>query len=85
MVSVDTPLVEVTETDAIRTVELARPEKLNALTPELVAGLAEAFAAFQDDPGPGILLTGQGRATCAGDHDAGTVAEVIGLLNDGKP
>lgn len=66
MVSVDTPLVEVIETADRRTVELARPDKLNALTPELVAGLAEAFAAFRDDPGPGILLTGQGRATCAG-------------------
>lgn len=66
MVSVDTPLVEVTESDALRTVELARPDKLNALTPELVAGLAEAFAAFRDEPGPGILLTGQGRVTCAG-------------------
>ena len=66
MVSVDTPLVEVTETDTLRTVELARPDKLNALTPELVAGLAEAFAAFRDDPGPVRSGGCPGRATCAG-------------------
>jgi enoyl-CoA hydratase/carnithine racemase len=70
MVTVDTDLLVVKEAPDLVTVELARPEKLNALAPPMVRGLADAFEQLEDDKGRAVLLTGQGRATCAGmDED----------------
>lgn len=66
MVSVDTRFLEVGETADLVTVELARPEKLNALVPEMVEGLDAVFAELADDRGRGVLLTGRGDVTCAG-------------------
>ncbi len=46
---------------------LDRPAALNALTPEVVAGLDRALAAALDDPEVrAVVLTGRGRAFCAG-------------------
>lgn len=46
---------------------LNRPEKLNALSPELVDSLREAVVAAGRDEAVGcVLLTGAGRAFCAG-------------------
>jgi enoyl-CoA hydratase/carnithine racemase len=47
-------------------VELARPNKLNALNPEMVEGLLEVFEGPAVESARGVFLTGQGRATCAG-------------------
>lgn len=70
MVTVDTDLLAVEESPDLVTVELARPEKLNALAPPMVRGLADIFDQLEDDEGRGVLLTGQGRAMCAGmDED----------------
>lgn len=66
MVSVDTNYLEITEGEDIVTVKLARPEKLNALLPEMIDGLVEVFTALTADPGRGVLLTGKGDVTCAG-------------------
>lgn len=63
---VSTSLVEVTEDSDVVTVELARPDKLNALNPEMVEGLLEVFEGSAVESARGVLLTGQGRATCAG-------------------
>lgn len=65
MVSSGTPTVQV-ETDG-RVVELRldRPDALNALNPELVGGLHDALADLVEDD-RGVLITGAGRATCAG-------------------
>ena len=51
---------------------LNRPEKLNAWTPRMMAELTEAMRAAADDSATGaIVLTGAGRAFCAGaDVDA---------------
>lgn len=65
MIETDTPFVDVEETDAVVTVRLNRPDKLNAIGPELVSGLHEALSSLVDDD-RGVLLTGAGRATCAG-------------------
>ena len=70
MVTVDTEQVAVEESPELVTLELARPAKLNALTPPMVRGLASAFEQLEGDRGRAVLLTGQGRAMCAGmDED----------------
>lgn len=58
--------IVVRDEDDIVTVELSRPEKLNALTPEMVEGLHRVFTDFAATPPAGVLLTGKGRVTCAG-------------------
>ena len=53
--------------DGVLTVTLNRPEKLNALTGEMLAQLYEALAAAEnDDSVRALLLTGAGRGFCAG-------------------
>jgi enoyl-CoA hydratase/carnithine racemase len=59
-------LVKTTTTDGIVEVRLNRPEKLNAVNAELQEALYEALKRVnQQEAGP-LLLTGNGRATCAG-------------------
>lgn len=70
MITVDTTLVHVDDEDDIVEISLHRPDKLNALTPEMVTGLHEAFTQLESERGRGVLLSGEGRATCAGmDRD----------------
>ena len=53
--------------DAIAIVSFARPERMNALTKVMEAELRAAFEALdRDDAVRVIVLTGQGRAFCAG-------------------
>jgi methylglutaconyl-CoA hydratase len=55
------------ETNGIRTLTLNRPERRNALTPEMQAELIEAFhAAAQSRETRVLVLTGSGEAFCAG-------------------
>ena len=65
MVDSGTPLVRVEETDAVVTLRLNRPDSLNAFNTEIVVGLRDALADLEGDD-RGVLLTGAGRATCAG-------------------
>jgi 2-(1,2-epoxy-1,2-dihydrophenyl)acetyl-CoA isomerase len=52
---------------AVLTLTLNRPEALNALTPELLGGLAKALRdAEKDKEVRAVVLTGAGRAFCAG-------------------
>src|SRR2546428_10515527 len=52
---------------AVLTLTLNRPEALNALNPEATHALRMAFEAAARDPEVGaIVLTGTGRAFCAG-------------------
>ncbi|MGE0004407.1 MAG: enoyl-CoA hydratase/isomerase family protein [Parvibaculaceae bacterium] len=54
--------------DGVRKISLNRPHRLNAIVPELLEELIEAIDAANRDPEVGaILLTGEGRAFCAGD------------------
>jgi enoyl-CoA hydratase/carnithine racemase len=54
--------------DGVRVVTLNRPHRLNAIVPELLEELIAALDAANRDPGIGaIVLTGAGRAFCAGD------------------
>ena len=53
--------------DRILTITLSRPEKLNAFTAEMMAELIDAFdSADADDEVRVIVVTGEGRAFCAG-------------------
>lgn len=68
--------------DGVRTLTLNRPERLNAITDQLVVDLAAALAEGNADPDTRVMiLTGAGRAFCAGDdlkdfgNQAGTEAE----------
>ncbi|MDE2333806.1 MAG: enoyl-CoA hydratase/isomerase family protein [Rhodospirillales bacterium] len=52
----------------VRVVTLNRPHRLNAITPALLEGLIAALRAADADPAVRcIVLTGAGRAFCAGD------------------
>ena len=62
----DTVLFEVNE--AIATITLNRPERLNAINPPLLEALTAALQRANDDPHINVIvLQGAGRAFCAGD------------------
>jgi len=53
--------------DRIATISLNRPEKLNAVSDEVVRQLSEAFRRFDLDPEADVaILTGKGRAFSSG-------------------
>lgn len=54
--------------EGVRKISLNRPHRLNAIVPELLDDLIAALDAANADPQVGaIVLTGEGRAFCAGD------------------
>ena len=60
---------ELTErrSNGIATLTFNRPESRNALTPEMMVGMRQALPRFADDPTVRVVvLTGAGRAFCAG-------------------
>lgn len=62
------PVVRYQRDDEIAIVTLDRPDRLNAVNDALVTQLCDALARAADE-GPGaVVLTGEGRAFCAG-HD----------------
>ena len=53
-----------------RRITLNRPERLNALTVEMADALSAALDAAKADPScRALLITGAGRAFCAGQQD----------------
>lgn len=63
--------------DGIATVVLNRPEKLNAITDQMRAELIVAFEAAGADPAVrAIVLTGAGKAFCAGGDISGMRARL---------
>ncbi len=66
-------------TDRILTLTLTRPERLNAFTVTMADELEHAFRrASADDEVGAVVVTGAGRAFCAG-MDLGTSGNVFGL------
>jgi enoyl-CoA hydratase/carnithine racemase len=64
--------------DRIATITFDRPDRLNALSPEMIAELRRAYDRAEADPDVWILLvTGNGRAFCAG-------ADVSEIPDDGR-
>src|SRR5688500_3236174 len=71
--------------DRILTITLNRPEKLNAFTVEMANELVDAFSrASEDDSIGAIVVTGMGRAFCAG-MDLATSGNVFGLDESQQP
>jgi enoyl-CoA hydratase/carnithine racemase len=62
----------------ILTLTLARPEKLNALSPALVAALQDGLARAGEDDVRVVLLRGAGRGFCAGAD----IEEALGASRD---
>ena len=72
--------IERSDRDAIATITLNRPEKLNAFTGTMREDLAAALRACEsDDSVHVVVLTGAGRAFCAG----GDVEYMSGLQKNG--
>ncbi len=67
MDSDDQNFVEYASSERIATITLNRPDKLNAVSDEVVQQLAEAFRRFDLDPEAEVaILNGRGRAFCSG-------------------
>jgi 2-(1,2-epoxy-1,2-dihydrophenyl)acetyl-CoA isomerase len=62
--------------DRIATLTLDRPDKLNALTPEMKEGFEEALAKAAEPGVKALFLRGAGRAFCAGG-DIGWMAKAL--------
>jgi 2-(1,2-epoxy-1,2-dihydrophenyl)acetyl-CoA isomerase len=59
-------LLEVVK-DGVAVLTLNRPDRLNAMSEPMIAGLLEALPRLADDPEVGVVvLTGAGRGFCAG-------------------
>ncbi|OBJ85034.1 enoyl-CoA hydratase [Mycobacterium asiaticum] len=59
-------MIGITQTEAVMTIELQRPERRNALNSELVEELREALEKASEGSTRAVVLTGQGTAFCAG-------------------
>src|SRR5262245_36234107 len=61
------PILIVEQRDGVATVTLNRPQAMNALSRALRAEIVRVFEALRGDAGVGaVILTGAGRAFCAG-------------------
>jgi len=86
------PVLVETRNGGVLTLQLNRPDRLNALNPELAQSLAAAVERAAGDPGVrAVILTGAGRAFCSGGdlqairalRDAGRTRELEPLLRAG--
>jgi len=69
--------VRVDHTDGIATVWIDRPEKLNALNPDVIRELGQAFDSLRDnDEVRGVILTGAGGKAFVAGADIGVLAEM---------
>ena len=77
--------------DRIAVLTLNRPDKLNALVPEMADGFREALRKASEPGVKGLVLRGEGRGFCAGGDlgwilstlEAGRMADLEGLLDLG--
>jgi enoyl-CoA hydratase/carnithine racemase len=71
--------------DGILTLSLHRPDQLNAFTPTMANELVDAFTAVnEDDSVAAVVVTGSGRAFCAG-MDLSAEGNVFGLDESLEP
>ncbi|HEY0559894.1 MAG TPA: crotonase/enoyl-CoA hydratase family protein [Frankiaceae bacterium] len=77
--------IDYTTSDGILTVTLNRPDQLNAFTPQMAEELEDAFRrASTDDDVRAVVVTGAGRAFCAG-MDLSGEGNVFGLDETQRP
>lgn len=63
----DRSLISLQRADGYAIVAFNRPDRFNALVPEMLAAFEEVMAELDADPGVSVaVLTGRGRAFCAG-------------------
>ncbi|HEY4011456.1 MAG TPA: enoyl-CoA hydratase-related protein [Acidobacteriaceae bacterium] len=74
-------LVRVEDDGGVRTVTLNRPEKRNALTPELQEELIAAFETAEEAGARVVVVAGEGEAFCAG-LDLAVLREMAGKSAD---
>jgi enoyl-CoA hydratase/carnithine racemase len=72
-------MIEVTDEGRLRLVRLVRPDKANALTRDMLAGVARAAAGAQAAGAQALVLTGAGKVFSAG---ADLEAAKAGLATD---
>jgi len=70
-------LVRIEDECGVRTITLNRPEKRNALTPELQEELIAALEGAEDAGARVVVIAGEGEAFCAG-LDLGVLHEMAG-------
>ncbi len=69
--------------DGVGVISLNRPDRLNALTPQMAGELVEAAYDFQADGARAILLRAEGRAFCSGTdlaEDGGVDLDDVGAI-----
>lgn len=72
-------------TDGILTLTLSRPDALNSFTTTMAVELEESFIQYrQDDDIRAVIVTGAGRAFCAG-MDLTSEGNVFGLNENAQP
>lgn len=73
-------MLRVDDAEGIRTITMDRPDRLNALTPAMMADLHRALTDGARDPGVKcVVLTGAGRGFCSGFDLGGGGGEPDGL------
>ena len=78
-------MIRVEDSHRVRLVTLDRPDALNAFNEALYDAVADALAAAAADPGVAVaVLTGAGRAFCAGTDVPEMAARVAGTLAPGR-
>ena len=71
----DQEFIRVEKDDRIATVVIDRQDKLNALNPQVIEQLGNAFASLRDDPDIlGVILTGAGEKAFVAGADIGVLA-----------
>lgn len=68
--------------DGVATISIARPDRLNALTPAVFDEMAAAIDAALANGARAVVLTGEGRAFCAGADLVPDGAGYMGLPED---
>lgn len=78
------PVLLVEKSDSIATLTLNRPHAMNALSRELRAALASTFAELEEDSQTtAVILTGAGRAFCAGLDLKELAVDSVDGMSDG--
>jgi enoyl-CoA hydratase/carnithine racemase len=80
-----TSQIQVEQQERVLLITLARPERMNAWTPQMAVELSEAVAHANDDASIGaIVLTGAGKGFCAGADMSDTFERRIGGDDPGQ-